>query len=142
MSNLLISRRAVLTGLFVAPAIVAATNLMPIKAIEKFTLSDFNPNNEKWVLVRGRLDNAPMIWMRNSQFEIYSERSAYNVVKTQFLEPVLKHKNQWAEDTIRLNNIVRASVITESLPSHMIDYSDKITGFEAKVVGDRWIIGT
>lgn len=127
--TLIISRRAVITGLFVAPAIVAATNIMPIKAIEKFTISDFNINNEKWVLIKSKFETSPM-WIKSSQFEIYIERHNYNVLKTQFLEPILSYKNQWAEDIIRLNKVYNTHVITSPLPSHMISYADKLTGFE------------
>lgn len=125
----IIGRRAVLTGLFVAPAIVAATNIMPIKAIEKFTLSDFNPNNEKWVLAKSRIGKQSM-WIRNSQFDIYAGRENYDIVKTQFLEPVINHKNQWAEDITRLNKVYQTHVVTTPLPSNMISFSDQVTGFE------------
>lgn len=128
MSSLLISKRDFIKGLFIAPAIVAVTNIMPIKAIEKFTLSDFNPNNEKWVMIKSKFETAPM-WIKNSQFEIYVEKHNYDVVRTQFLEPALNPKNVWAEDTIRLRKVFNTHVITSPLPGHMIMFSDRNTGF-------------
>jgi hypothetical protein len=141
MSSLLLSRRTLIKGLFVAPAIVAATNIMPIKAIEKFTLSDFDVDKSKWVLVK--LQNETImdtrmnvvnisyepIWMQKKQFDIFHKREKMDIIRSAYLDVPKKWQNGAAEAIINLTKISDATVITMPLPDSMIGYSSTVTGF-------------
>jgi hypothetical protein len=141
MSGLIISRRTLIQGLFVAPAIVAAANIMPIKAIEKITLSDFNPDKTKWVLIGKSDGSMNPTWMRASEWAMFHKRDVLEALKTTYLDTPLKYKNEWGDAIINLQRVYPAGVAVTGLPSSMVSFADKVTGFEATVKKDRWIIG-
>lgn len=118
------SRRGFLTGLIVAPAIVASTNIMPVKAIEKFSYVD---TYSDWVLARYRNseDDAAAFWIKKSVFDTYSHNTMMDVVHTTKIPFAnVISKNRMADETKTLRRVGNYNVVTFELPSCMTASSD------------------
>lgn len=122
MSSFIISKREFLKGLFAAPALVAATSLMPIKpqAAGIFTLESFKeiPTYNSWSLVREQGGN--YAWMKES--DIASFINPLDIIKqvNMPLNTMYDFKGNH-KLTIELMKISPAQVVHE-IPGHFRKY--------------------
>lgn len=109
---MIISRRGLLIG---APAVVAASTLMPISATRKFSLESYSeiPSFTRWALVRDSLSEKN-IWMMESHAENFVRK--LDVIK--FVQmPLNTSYND--PNRIKLMQIYNAPVIYE-IPSLLL----------------------
>jgi len=88
MTDLILPRRKFLTGLFglvAAPAVVKASSLMPVKAINEFTLTEhvYVPYGAEYVAPRSRAINLAQLrellmpGLRKLEEQLYTEHPGY-----------------------------------------------------------------
>lgn len=115
--SIILSKREFLKGLFAAPALVAATSIMPIKptAAGIFKLESFSeiPTFDTWCLIKERYGD--YAWMMQSDVEIYNGTfDVINEVKMPVLPTEFKAQSQFTVDLMKKH----PGIVVYGLPAH------------------------
>lgn len=116
---MIITKRDFIKSLFCAPALVSINNIMPVKALEKFT---HIPSYDQWLLVS---DNGVKSWMKESLAKEYFR--PLEIIKKVDVDMAMILKN--SKDNLVATKLMKEynALVIHELPSCM--KNDLIIGY-------------